>query len=81
MEEDWGVAAGRIAAFFRSQPDVAAEDGGFRFASCRVTLTPQPDRAVGPWTMPRTRVRMEGREEDVRTIHRRFFLQFLSAGG
>ena len=81
IEEDWGVSSQRIAAFFRDQPDVTAEDGGFRFAACSITLTPLPDRAVGPWSMPRTAVRMAGPEADVRTIHRRFFLRVLSAGG
>jgi hypothetical protein len=36
---------------------------------------------MGKWEIPRTQVIIEGTEDDVQIIHRRFFLRFLSAGG
>ena len=81
-EEIWSVPIVRIRAFFRAQPDVAldAEDR-WSFRSCRILLEELPSQGEGMWASPRTRICMEGREEDVLPIHRRFFLQFLSAGG
>ena len=81
LEENWGVPIGRIREFFSVQPDVTREGEDFVFGGCRIILTPISGHFLGPWEMPRTQVRMEGSQEDVRTIHRRFYLRFLSAGG
>ena len=81
LDENWGIGIGRIRAFFSAQPDVTVDGEEFLFGGCRIILTPITGHYLGPWEMPRTRVRMEGPEEDVRTIHRRFYLRFLSAGG
>ena len=81
LEENWGIPADRIDGFFSAQPDVTVCDGIFLFRDCRITLTALPGHRLGPWTMPLTQVRMEGLEEDVQIIHRRFYLRFLSAGG
>ena len=80
-DENWGIPIARIQEFFSTQPDVTAEGDKFRFGNCRITLTAITGHFLGPWEMPRTQVRMEGPEEDVQTIHRRFYLRFLSAGG
>ena len=81
LDENWGIPIARIREFFLSQPDVTEEGKGFRFNNCRITLTPITGFFLGPWEMPRTQVRMEGDDTDVQTIHRRFYLRFLSAGG
>lgn len=81
IDENWAVAPERISAFFLAQPDVQAEDDGFRFRSCTISLIPLSGQAMGKWEIPRTRIIMEGDEEDTRAIHHRFFLRFLSAGG
>ncbi|MBQ9148832.1 MAG: hypothetical protein IJX69_04610 [Oscillospiraceae bacterium] len=81
IDEDWGIAPDRIAGFFQNQPDVISDGSGFSYGQCRITLTAREGRAMGKWPIMRTQVRMEGPEGEVKAIHRRFFLQFLSAGG
>ena len=80
-DESWGIPLARIQAFFSHQPDVTNCGDVFLFGNCRITLTALPGHRLGPWEMPLTRVKMEGPDQDVQTIHRRFFLHFLSAGG
>ena len=80
-DENWGIPLVRIRDFFSAQPDVTEDGEDFLFGHCRITLTPSTGHFLGPWEMPRTQIRMEGPEEDVRIIHRRFYLRFLSAGG
>ena len=80
-DENWAVETGRVAAFFLEQPDVEQTHDGFRFGDCRITLESLPPMGNGFWAIARTRVRMEGPEEDTTQIHSRFFLRFLSAGG
>lgn len=81
LDENWGIPMDRIAGFFSGEPEVTAQGDAFLFGGCRITLTPLPGHHLGPWEMPLTRVLMEGPEADVQTIHRRFYLRFLSAGG
>ena len=80
-DENWGIPMPRIWEFFSAQSDVTADGEEFLFGHCRITLTAITGHFLGPWDMPRTQVRMEGPEEEVRIIHRRFYLRFLSAGG
>ena len=81
LDENWGISIDRIREFFSAQPDVTTEGEDFHFGHCRIILIPITGHFLGPWEMPRTQIRMEGPEEDVQTIHRRFYLRFLSAGG
>ena len=80
LQENWGVSVSHAEAFFAAQPDVEQTADGFRFGSCRITLQAGTNQ-VGPWTQVRTVLSLEGEEDDVRRIYRRFFLRFLSAGG
>ena len=80
-EEVWALDADRIAAFFREQPDAAATDSGFAFQGCRVTVTALEPRRVAGMALPQTRVTFAGEAGSVTSIHRRFLLRFLSAGG
>ena len=81
INENWAVSEKRIREFFRCQEDVTELENTFLFRSCRITLSALPNAQNGLFSCPRTQVRMEGLEEDVQMIHRRFFLRFLSAGG
>ena len=81
IEENWAVSIERVQQFFTQQPDILQTPEGFEYADCRITLTGTQSTILGHWNMPRTWVRMEGSDEDVRAIHRRFYLRFLSAGG
>ena len=80
-EENWAVEIGRIRAFFREQEDACEKDGGFICGNCRITLIQKEENAMGKWLLPRTLVIFEGEDDAVLSIHRRFFLRFLSAGG
>ena len=80
-KETWAVSLERIERFFREQPDVESAADGFEYKSCRIALTALPPRPLGPVKVPYTRVEMRGGDEDTETIHRRFFLRFVSAGG
>ena len=80
-EENWAVSLRRVREFFAQQPDVSETPEGFRFQDCRITLTETQSTLLGHWDMPRTIVRIEGSDEAVLAIHRRFYLRFLSAGG
>ena len=81
LEEDWGIPPERVRQFFLAQPDVSELPGGFQFRGCHICLMPTHKTLLGNWTQARTILRIEGTDTDVQAIHRRFFLQFLSAGG
>ena len=81
-DEIWSVSIQRVRSFFRAQADVTAESGNaFSSRSCRLGLGAPEPGGSGIWAAGRTRIRMEGPPEDVEAIYRRFFMQFLSAGG
>lgn len=79
--EIWAVEAGRIAAFFRSLPDVLETETGFRARDCEILVAKLEDRCVGRLHFPQTQVQFRGGEEAVGQMYRRFFLRFVSAGG
>jgi len=80
-EENWAIDTDRIRAFFRAQADVREDGGRFIFGGCIITLIPLSGNAMGKWVLPRTQIVFEGNDMDVKSIHHRFFLRFLSAGG
>lgn len=80
-EENWAIPAERIREFFRQQADVAETADGFLFRQCRIRLTPQSGQLLGKWQQHRTLISLDGPEADTEEIYKRFFLQFLSAGG
>lgn len=80
--EIWSISDERIRGFFSRQSDVRPnEDGGFTCGRCEIRLTPLPPRPVGRFRFPQTEVSFEGPDADTEAIHRRFVLQFISAGG
>ena len=80
-DEIWALESKQVLSFFRKQSDVTETKTGFRFAACQITVTALPPKGEGFWRRPQTRVEMEGPDGDVDAVYRRFFLQFLSAGG
>ena len=80
LEENWAVSAQRVRDFFSEQDDVVSTADGFSFHDCVITVTPLP-RQPGFFSADRSIVRFDGPEPQVRAIHQRFFLRFLSAGG
>ena len=80
-DEIWAVSLEKIESFFRQQPDVADAGQELRYEGCRILLTALPLKGEGFWQTPQTQIVMDGPEQDVTAIYRRFFLQFLSAGG
>ena len=81
IEENWGIPLPRAQAFFRAQADIREDAAGFSCGQCRVTLTAVPPDPSDILPLSRTLLRIEGEETASREIRRRFFLQFLSAGG
>ena len=66
FDEVWAVEAERIEAFFR-------DTGG------TAEVIPMPERMIGNFIFPQTRVVITG--DDAEEIHRQFILRFASAGG
>ncbi len=82
IQEVWSVSAERIRDFYLSQNGVLQkEEGLFSLGSCELGVEPLPPRKVGSFSFPQTRVVFSGPEEETAAIHRRFVLQFISAGG
>ena len=81
-EETWGIAIDRARAFFREQEDVREENRNeYAYNTCRITLIELKPKGMGVWAAERTRVQMEGNEQDVEEIYHRFFIRFLTTGG
>ena len=81
IEENWAIEPARVRAFFVEQPDTVEIPEGFCVNGCTVTLSETEGSLLGKWAIRRTCVRFEGEEADVKEVHRRFFLRFLSMGG
>lgn len=80
-EEIWAVSFEQAERFFLRQTDVKKTDCGFLFRGCNIELSILPHRGEGFWQIPQTKITLEGPEEDLKMIYRRFFVQFVSAGG
>lgn len=81
IKEKWGVPYEQIYSFFQEQADVFVHKNGFRYQDCYITFSAFEEKVFGKWNMPHTKIQFEGSEKSVKTIYRRFFLRFLSAGG
>ena len=80
-EEIWAIPSAQVKAFFQQQPDVTVLAQSFRFGVCFIAVAELPPRGDGFWRMPQTKITIEGPEDDLNKIYRRFFVQFISAGG
>lgn len=79
--EVWGIAANRIDKFFSAQSDVEKlSELHYKYRAADVLIEKLPDRQFSIVSLPRTQVTITG-GEDADEIHRRFYMQFLSAGG
>lgn len=81
IEENWGISIERARCFWESQPDVGKDEDGYCFGDCRITLSEPASGSKGMFSLPRTLLRIEGPEKEVASIHHRFWIRFLSAGG
>ncbi len=81
VEETWGVPIERAEDFFLAQEDVITQENGFAFRSCQITLNVLEPGLSGKIPFPRTLLRIQGPNEEVKIIRRRFLIQFLTAGG
>lgn len=81
IDENWALSIERAHAFFKEQNDVFPNSNGYQFGSCQITLTEIPPKSNHPFAVPRTRLEIVGPMDEAKSIHRRFFLRFLSAGG
>ena len=82
IREIWAIPLDRIERFFQSQNDVRPNgNGDFSFGQCEIRITSMPEREIGRLRFPQTQMEFEGPDADTERIHRRFVLQFISAGG
>ena len=82
ISETWSISDERIRAFFLAQNDITEKENDiFSYRQCEIRLTPLPLRKVGRFGFPQSLVEFEGPDPDTAEIHRRFVLQFISAGG
>ncbi|MBR4473441.1 MAG: hypothetical protein IKS55_07355 [Oscillospiraceae bacterium] len=82
IQEIWAIPLDRIERFFQSQNDVRPNgDDGFSFGQCKIRITSMSEREIGSLRFPQTQMEFEGPDADTEEIHRRFVLQFISAGG
>ncbi len=82
IREIWAIPQERIERFFQSQNDVRQNgNGSYVFGQCKIRITSMPERELGRLRFPQTQMEFEGSEADTENIHRRFVLQFISAGG
>lgn len=65
-DEVWAVDAKRVRSFFR-------ENSG------DVTVIPLAEKSVGSMVMPQTRIIITG--DDADELYRRFYINFMTAGG
>lgn len=79
--ENWAIDTKRVHTFFDAQPDVQRTANGYRYKNCLITVTALPSNKQSIFSLPRTHLIIQGPEEEADAIHRRFFLNFLSAGG
>ena len=80
IRQVWGVPRTRIEEFLRSKGLRETEPGLFRAESCEVRLTALPPRSMGVFSVSPTQLDFSGADDELAALHRRFTLQFLSAG-
>ena len=80
LDENWAVSIDRVRFFFAQQPDITPDADAFLFGACRISLT-ACEGSLGAFPLQRTRLHIEGPEDEVKSIYHRFFMRFLSAGG
>lgn len=81
VTENWAVSKSRIQEFFKKNYDCLWENGSCRIGEVEVTLSPLPDNQILKVPIPRTEIRISGPDTEAAEIHRKFVLNFLSAGG
>ena len=82
IQETWSVPPERIREFLLSHKGVQQDSQNcFLFGQCSVELVVLPESRIASVRIPRKHVVFEGEEKETETLHRRFVLQFLSAGG
>lgn len=81
IEENWAISIERASRFWESQSDVTKDGTGYCLSSYRITLCEPAPGPKGMFSLPRTLLRIEGPEAEVSSVHHRFWIRFLSAGG
>lgn len=73
----------RIEEFFQKENNMISKNSvhgtAYFFKNCQITLEELPAKEI--LKIPRTKVVMQGDDNDTKEIHEKFFLNFLSAGG
>lgn len=82
IEETWTIGIDEIKGFIEAQPGIICDGGDvYMSGKCRIELFEAPDHMLGGMKLKRTRIVLSGDDADLESFHRRFVLQFMSAGG
>lgn len=73
----WAIPFHSAEEFFRKHAE--EKEHFFQYKNCIIRVEKLPEKGI--LNIPQTKVSMQGREEDTKEIHKKFFLNFLSAGG
>jgi len=80
--EIWGITPERIREYLREEEKLSmTEPDRYSDGCVTICLKALPPRVLGSVAFPQTQVTFEGVDRETETLHRRFVLRFISAGG
>ena len=80
--ETWGIPPERIREYLcREEKLRITEPDRYSDGAVTISLKASPPRVLGSFAFPQTQVTFEGSDRETESLHRRFVLRFISAGG
>ena len=80
--EIWGITPDRIRKYLLEEEMLnMTEPDRYSNGSVTVSLNAMPPRVLGALAFPQTQGMFEGGDRETESLHRRFVLRFISAGG
>lgn len=73
----WAIPFHSAEEFFRKHTE--EKENFFQYKNCTVILEKLPEKGI--LKIPQTKIFISGNDEDTKEIHKKLFLNFLSAGG
>lgn len=81
FKEIWSIPETRIRQYFEKTYQVSFRDGACLIDEVRVEIRILPPNAIMKVPIPRCSVEIAGPDEAAEEVHRKFMMNFLSAGG
>lgn len=82
IQEIWSIPLKRIADYlFEQEGFRRVDEAHYLYAGGEIRITVLENCFFGPIEVSRTQVTFCGEDEITKSVHRRFVLKFLSAGG